>query len=200
MSKLTTFTAIALMLTGAGTTLGQLTEEQNTNQRQQQQVQERQRTQDQNRQRTRRDTRRQGSVESSQQVHRASNVIGMDVTTPNQEDTIGDIEDLVLDSQSGNIRYAAISVGGFLGIGDKLVAVPWNSINVQQDQEGEIQLTLNMSREQLEQAPGFDEDNWPNFADRQWSQENDRHYRVANQRGSEERRSDRRQNQRRTPQ
>src|SRR5262245_28368462 len=78
----------------------------------------------------------------SHNIHRASEIIGLNVTTPNKEDTIGEVNDLVIDADSGMIRYAAVSVGGFLGIGDKMVAVPWKSFRHEKDTDGNTYLTL----------------------------------------------------------
>lgn len=111
-------------------------------------------------------------------THRASELIGLNVMTPNNEDTIGEIDDLVI-TQDGKVRYAAVSVGGFLGIGDKLVAVPWQSFQHRADEDGDHIVTLNTTKEKLENAPGFNQDNWPDFANPQWSTENDRHYGVS---------------------
>jgi sporulation protein YlmC with PRC-barrel domain len=112
-------------------------------------------------------------------IHRASEIIGLNVTTPNKEDTIGEVNDLVIDSDSGMVRYAAVSVGGFLGIADKLVAVPWKSFRHEKDADGNTYLTLDTTKEKLEKAPGFDQDNWPDFGNPQWSTDNDRHYGVS---------------------
>jgi sporulation protein YlmC with PRC-barrel domain len=118
-----------------------------------------------------------GSTESH--IHRASKIIGMNVMTPNNEDTIGEINDLVIDAQSGKVRYAAVSVGGFLGIGDKMVAIPWQSFEHRRDEDGNMYFSLDTTKEKLEQAPGFNQDNWPDFASPQWSTDNDRHYGVS---------------------
>lgn len=121
-----------------------------------------------------------GNLDSSvSNIHRASEIIGMNVMTPNNEDTIGEVDDLVLDAQTGKIRYAAVSVGGFLGIGDKMVAVPWQSFKQLRDEDGDMYLSLDTTKEKLERAPGFNEENWPDFANPQWSSENDRHYGVS---------------------
>ena len=53
----------------------------------------------------------------------------------------------------------------FLGIGSKLFAVPWNALEVDTEHE---RLIADISKEKLENAEGFDDDNWPNFADRTW--------------------------------
>jgi sporulation protein YlmC with PRC-barrel domain len=121
---------------------------------------------------------RKGDLSSSPKIHRASEVIGLNVMTPDNEDTIGEVDDLVLDSDNGTIRYAAVSVGGFLGIGDKLVAVPWKAFECRKDEDGNSYLSLDTTKEKLEKAPGFDQDNWPDFGNQTWSTENDRHYGV----------------------
>lgn len=88
---------------------------------------------------------------------------------------IGNIKDLVVDVESGEIRYAALSVGGVLGVGDKLVAVPWNAFRVQK-QDDEWVAIVNAPAAKFENAPGFDDDNWPPFADQDWQTTNDRFY------------------------
>ena len=108
---------------------------------------------------------------SWERVHRASKIIGTDVIN-RQGEKIGDIEDIVLDSK-GSIAYAVVSTGGFLGIGDRLHAVPWQSL---QTQTGRNAFILDIDRERLKSAPGFDKKNWPNLADEKWSSENSRHF------------------------
>ena len=108
---------------------------------------------------------------SWERVHRASKIIGTDVIN-RQGEKIGDIEDIVLDSK-GSIAYAVVSTGGFLGIGDRLHAVPWQSL---QTQTGRSAFILDIDRERLKNAPGFDKKNWPNLADEKWSIENSRHF------------------------
>lgn len=122
---------------------------------------------------------RADSMAESPKIHRASEVIGLNVTTPDKEDTIGEIDDLVLDADNGKVRYAAVSVGGFLGIGDKLIAVPWQAFKCLKDEDGNSYLTLDTTKEALEKAPGFDKNSWPDFGDQKWSSENDRHYNVS---------------------
>jgi sporulation protein YlmC with PRC-barrel domain len=75
---------------------------------------------------------------------------------------LGKIEDFMLDVESGRIRYAVLSFGGVLGIGSKLFAVPPEALTVDLTNK---RLVLDVDRERLENAPGFDKDNWPNFAD-----------------------------------
>jgi sporulation protein YlmC with PRC-barrel domain len=75
---------------------------------------------------------------------------------------LGKIEDFMLDVESGRIRYAVLSFGGVLGIGSKLFAVPPEALTVDTVNK---RLILDVDRERLQSAPGFDKDNWPNFAD-----------------------------------
>ncbi|MCO6047963.1 PRC-barrel domain-containing protein [Aeoliella sp. ICT_H6.2] len=118
-----------------------------------------------------------------QHVVRASNVIGHNIVNP-QGDDVGEINDLVLDPTNGQIRYAAVTYGGFVGIGDKLFAVPWQAFQCRPDSEnsGEFIVTLDVTQQQLEGAEGFDQDNWPNFADPNFTQDIDKRYRVQRDR------------------
>lgn len=68
--------------------------------------------------------------------------------------------------RSGTIRYAVLASGGFLGLGDRLFAVPWKALK--QDREND-RFMLDVDLERLKNAPGFDKDNWPNMADPTWN-------------------------------
>ena len=65
---------------------------------------------------------------------------------------VGQIEDLLVDLDRANVPAVILSVGGFLGVGDKLVAVPVNQIKV----GTEARFTTDLTKEQLAGAPGFD--------------------------------------------
>jgi hypothetical protein len=71
---------------------------------------------------------------------------------------LGKIEDLMIDLENGRVAYAVLSFGGFLGLGNKLFAVPWEALTVRPQEHA---FALNVSRETLENAEGFDKDNWP---------------------------------------
>ena len=88
---------------------------------------------------------------------------------------LGKIEDFMIDLESGRIAYAVLSFGGVLGIGEKLFAIPWRLLRVSEDEHVFI---LDMSREKLESAPGFDKDNWPDMSDPGWNANIDRFYRT----------------------
>lgn len=89
---------------------------------------------------------------------------------------LGTVKDIVLDVSKGNVRYFAVSYGGFLGLGDKLFAVPPQSFEWRRDGDTNY-LVLNLSEERLKNAPGFDQNHWPDFAnDAQWREKIDTYY------------------------
>lgn len=90
----------------------------------------------------------------------------MDYTVQNsQGEELGEIEDLMVDINNEQIRYAVLSFGGFLDIGEKLFAIPVTAFTV--DSTNEI-VTFDVDQETLENAPGFDTNNWPDFANPEW--------------------------------
>ncbi len=96
----------------------------------------------------------------------ADTLIGNDVY--NQAgDTLGDIKEIMLDMRTGRVAYAVLSFGGFLSMGEKLFAVPWSALTLDTVTKS---FKLNVSKDRLESAPGFDKDKWPNMADPTWAQ------------------------------
>jgi sporulation protein YlmC with PRC-barrel domain len=75
---------------------------------------------------------------------------------------LGKIEDLMIDVNSGRIAYAVLSFGGFLKMGNKLFAVPWEALRLDAANK---QFILSVDKDVLERATGFDKDNWPDMAD-----------------------------------
>ncbi len=103
---------------------------------------------------------------NSMAVHRANDLIGM-VVVNNADKRLGKINDLMVDMSSGDVRYAALSVGGLAGIGDHLHAVAWKNFRLMHNAQDDLnQLVLNANPETLEKAKGFDQDNWPQQANR----------------------------------
>jgi len=95
---------------------------------------------------------------------KASELIGQKVyTSDNQEK--GKIKDLML-SPDGRVEYAAVSFGGFAGIGDKLFAVPLDAIHLEWKDNKIHQARVDVTEETIKQRQGFDENNWPQRADR----------------------------------
>ena len=104
----------------------------------------------------------------------SSSLTGTDVKNPKGED-IGEIKDLMINLRSGEIEYCVLSFGGVLGMGDKLFAVPFGAFAL--DTEEHL-LVLDADKERLENAPGFDKDNWPDFASPAFREQHMSHYRV----------------------
>jgi sporulation protein YlmC with PRC-barrel domain len=75
---------------------------------------------------------------------------------------VGEIEEVVIDSAAARVTYAIMSFGGFLGIGDKLFAVPWVSLTYDRMRDAYV---MKADKELLKNAPGFDKDNWPDMSD-----------------------------------
>ncbi len=91
----------------------------------------------------------------------ASTMIGDRVINPQGED-LGKIKDIMINVAQGRIAYAVLSFGGVLGVGDKLFAVPWQALRFDPARH---HFVLDVSKEKLGNAPGFDKDNWPDLAD-----------------------------------
>ena len=95
----------------------------------------------------------------------ADTLMGNDVYNSDGED-LGDIKELMIDMQSGEVAYAVLSFGGVLGMGDKLFAVPWAALKLDTVNK---RFTLNVPKERLKEAAGFDKDQWPMMADETWA-------------------------------
>ncbi len=117
---------------------------------------------------------------------RVSKLIGYNIQN-SQGESVGEIKDIVVDPQNGKIKYAAVTYGGFLGVGNKMFAVPFEAFKVQIDpdevgdddiDDDDYVLILNVTQQQLEGEKGFDEDHWPNMADRQWAANLDKRYGI----------------------
>jgi sporulation protein YlmC with PRC-barrel domain len=101
-------------------------------------------------------------------------IIGSNVINLKGE-MLGKIESLVIDIDTGRIVYAVLESGGFLGMGDKLIPVPWKSLAAL---PSEGIFFLNQSKEQMEKAPAFDKENLPNMGDMRWGEDIFKHYGV----------------------
>ncbi|MEM6325721.1 MAG: PRC-barrel domain-containing protein [Bacteroidota bacterium] len=87
----------------------------------------------------------------------ASSLIGTDVRNRTGE-PLGEIKDLMIDVPTGRVSYAVLDFGGFLGIGNSYFAVPLEAFRPDTQEE---RLVLDVDKALLENAPGFDKDNWP---------------------------------------
>jgi hypothetical protein len=95
----------------------------------------------------------------------ANTLIGNDVYNQSGEE-LGDIKEIMLDTHNGRVSYAVLSFGGFLGLGGKLFAVPWKALKLDSANKCFV---LNVAKDRLKDAPGFDKDAWPNMADQTWA-------------------------------
>jgi sporulation protein YlmC with PRC-barrel domain len=84
-------------------------------------------------------------------------LLGSDVKNPQGQD-VGDLKQLMLDPHTGRVMYAVVAMGGFLGMGEKTVIVPWNALEVARDGKS---LVLNVSPQMLQQAPSYAKDKEP---------------------------------------
>src|SRR6266853_483621 len=74
---------------------------------------------------------------------------------------LGKVDEIMIDIPTGRVAYAVLSFGGVLRMGNKLFAVPWSALTVDEDEKCFI---LDVNQKTLESAPGFDKDNWPDMA------------------------------------
>ena len=101
----------------------------------------------------------------------ASSIIG-DKVFNLEKKYLGMVKDIMLNLQNGQIEYYVIEFGGFLGLGEKYFAIPFNLLTVDPIQQVFI---FDQKKELLEKAPGFDKQHWPETnlhfyeADQHWS-------------------------------
>ena len=95
----------------------------------------------------------------------AASTLAGDSVKNSAGENLGKLDEIMIDIPSGRIAYAVLSFGGFLKMGNKLFAVPWNVLRVNEDEKCFI---LEVDKATLENAPGFDKDNWPDMADTSW--------------------------------
>lgn len=91
----------------------------------------------------------------------ASSLDGNDVKNAKGED-LGNIKDVMICTATNEVEYYVLSFGGILGLGDKLFAIPPEALTLNTEDDCFV---LNVDKERLKNAEGFDKDNWPNFAD-----------------------------------
>jgi len=98
---------------------------------------------------------------------KASSIIGTDVVNP-KGDNLGDIKEVVIDPSTGRVAYAVVSFGGFLGMGEKLFAIPFSAFAYNANKN---EYVLDVPKERLKDAPGFDADHWPSMSDEKWNRD-----------------------------
>lgn len=101
------------------------------------------------------------------EVMAADTLEGDDVINTRGED-LGEIKDIMIDVRTGKVAYAVLSSGGFLGVGNKLFAIPWGALTLDADRKCFV---LDVERDRLANAPGFDKNHWPTMADPLWAKQ-----------------------------
>ncbi len=94
---------------------------------------------------------------------RVNNIVGKKVISQKGED-LGTVDDLVL-NENGCLDYLILGHGGVLGIGDRLVPIPWKAVKTGSQADTVI---VDVDKEQLTKAPSFESKKWPNFSDSEW--------------------------------
>jgi sporulation protein YlmC with PRC-barrel domain len=116
------------------------------------------------------DTKKADGKAQGPSLYRAAGVRGLKVFN-NKSEEIGKIADLAISMNDGHIVYAAMSHGGVAGVGDKLFAVPWNALKIQ-DTDKSTWFVLDVDKSRLDSAAGFNEVKWPTEADRTFAPAN----------------------------
>jgi len=93
----------------------------------------------------------------------SSSTITGDEVYNSQGKHLGEVKELMIDLNTGQVAYAVLSFGGFLGMGDKLFALPFEALTLNTDLK---YFVLDVDKETLDNAPGFDKDHWPSAPDR----------------------------------
>ena len=115
-------------------------------------------------------------ADSNASTKRVSELMGLNVQDAKGE-TVGEISDLMLD-ENGQVVYVALSIGGFLGIGDKLYAIPFDALQYGHDGDDSV-ATLDVTPETFKNAQGFGQDQWPDMNDRRWRENTDSTYKSV---------------------
>lgn len=123
----------------------------------------------------------QGNIKKNDPDRRFRRVMGAttlagDSVRNGAGESLGKVKELMIDIPSGRVAYAVLSFGGILNMGNKLFAVPWNALTLDEDEK---QFILDVDKNRLENAPGFDKDNWPDMADESWGEQIFSYYGTA---------------------
>lgn len=98
------------------------------------------------------------------QTMSASTLIG-DTVKNRQGEELGKVDEIMVDVETGRVSYVVLSHGGLLGVGDKLFAIPWEALSLSEEEHA---FYLDVDKETLKEAPGFDKDDWPEQPTHTW--------------------------------
>lgn len=105
----------------------------------------------------------------------ASGTLIGDKVVNQENEHIGKIEELMISVTDGKVAYAVMSFGGFLHFGNKFFAIPWQTFRVDEEKK---RIVLNVDKESLKNAPGFDKDHWPDMLDETFTTEISTYYKF----------------------
>ena len=94
-----------------------------------------------------------------------SSLVGTRVVSPQDVD-LGTVVEAVMDAFNSRVAFLVLAYGGFLGMGEKRFAVPWNALRYD---DGQQVFVLNLAQDAIGQLPVYDEDNWPDFTGDRWT-------------------------------
>lgn len=101
------------------------------------------------------------TMDKAERLMAITSIIGDRIENPQGED-LGKIDDLMININSGEIEYAVVEFGSFLGLGGKLFAVPFRELTFDTDRKIVL---LDRDKEYLRKSPGFDKSHWPGTND-----------------------------------
>lgn len=90
---------------------------------------------------------------------RSSTLIGADLQNKTGDD-IGQLNDVLVDENTGGQMHAVLAAGGFIGIGDKLTPVAWNKLDVKMNEDGKVNLTTMLDKSTLTSMKSYDQHDW----------------------------------------
>lgn len=98
---------------------------------------------------------------------KATSIIGTKVVNT-QDENLGDIKEVMIEPHTGHVAYAVVSFGGFLGLGEKLFAIPFGAFSYNAVKH---EYVLDVAKQKLKDAPGFPSSHWPTMSDEKWNRE-----------------------------
>ena len=107
------------------------------------------------------------ATEETSQLIASDKVEGTAVYNRNG-DRLGSVYNFMVNKRSGQVAYAVLSFGGFLGMGEKRFAIPFEALKLDATRE---HFTLDVDKDKLKNAPGFDKNHPPQASDRTWGAE-----------------------------
>lgn len=105
------------------------------------------------------------TIPADLRIQKATDLIGKKVKNSANED-LGEIQELTIDPDRSRVVYAVVAFGGFMGMGEKFFAIPMSAFTLSHDAK---HFVLNVDKDRLKNAQGFDKNHWPDMADSAWS-------------------------------